>query len=90
MKEFRGYNMGTINDFRIDQEGCLERLAKHIARQLKERKFCLVFEDQLERCWPSERIKRAERESQIQAFAKSRGWSASILDSDSGIRAIFR
>jgi hypothetical protein len=83
--------MGATNDFRIDQDACLELLAKHIEQQLKKRAFCVVFEDEIERCWPSEKIKRAERESQIQAFAKSRGWSVSIPDLDSGqTRAIFR
>jgi hypothetical protein len=68
----------------------MDELAKHIERSLKERSFCLVFEDELERCWPSEKIKRADREKQIQTFAKSRGWIVSILNIDSGImRAIF-
>jgi hypothetical protein len=62
----------------------MDTLGKHIERCLKEREFCLVLEDELERCWPTEKIKRAERESQIQAFAKSRGWNASILNSDFG------
>jgi hypothetical protein len=54
-------------------------------------KFCVVFEDELEHCWPRKELKRAERESQIRAFAESRGWSASIFDFDSGpTRAIFR
>jgi len=68
----------------------MDALAEQIARCLKEREFCLVLEDELERCWPSEQIERAERERQIQAFAESRGWNASILDFDSGhTRAIF-
>jgi hypothetical protein len=65
-------------------------LLNTIERCLKEREFCLVFEDELERCWPSEKIKRAEREKQIQTFAKSHGWTVSILNTDSGVvRAIF-
>jgi hypothetical protein len=68
----------------------MDELAKHIERSLKERGFCLVLEDELERCWPSEKIKGADREKQIQTFAKSRGWIVSILDTDSGVmRAIF-
>jgi hypothetical protein len=68
----------------------MDELAKHIERSLKERGFCLVLEDQLERCWPSEKIKRAGREEQIQTFAKSPGWIVAILDTDSGVmRAIF-
>jgi len=69
----------------------LKTLAEHIAARLEERAFCVVFEDQIERCWPREKHKRAERERRIQAFAESRGWSASIHDFDSGhTRAIFQ
>ena len=83
--------MGTINDFRIDQGGGFEAIAKHIERRLKERAFCVVFEDELERCWPSQKIDRTELEKQIQAFAYLHRWSAAVLDTDSsGIRAIFR
>jgi hypothetical protein len=83
--------MSTPNDFQIDQDDSLEALTKHIERHLKERDFCVVFEDELERCWPRTKLKHAERERQIQAFAESRGWSASILDFDSGhTRAIFQ
>ena len=69
----------------------LETFAERIAQQLKDRGFCFVFEDELERCWPTSEMSPAERERQIQAFAESRGWSASIHDSDSGrTRAVFR
>jgi hypothetical protein len=68
----------------------LDTLAKNIEQQLKEREFCVVFEDELERCWQRQKLKRAERERQIQALAESHGWSASILDFDSGPRAIFQ
>jgi hypothetical protein len=69
----------------------MKTLAEQIAQQLKNRAFCVVFEDELERCWPRKKNRRAERERQIQAFAESRGWSAFIHDSDSGqIRAIFQ
>ena len=68
----------------------MDELANHIERCLKEREFCVVFDDELGRCWPIEKIKRADREKQIQAFAKSHGWIVSILNADSGaIRAIF-
>jgi hypothetical protein len=66
----------------------MDELAKHIERSLKERGFCVVFEDELERCWPIEKIKRADREKRIQTFAKSRRWIVSILNTDCG-RAIF-
>ena len=67
----------------------MDELAKYIERSFKERGFYVVLEDELERCWPSEKIRRADREKQIQTFAKSRGWVVSILNSDSGMRAIF-
>ena len=67
----------------------MDELAKHIERSLRERGFCVVLEDELERCWPSEKIKRADREKDIQSFAESRGWNVSILNTDSGMRAIF-
>jgi len=68
----------------------MDILAKHVEQQLKERGFCVVFEDEIERCWPSEIIKPAEREEQIKAFAESRGWTAVMRESDSGYaRAVF-
>jgi hypothetical protein len=68
----------------------MDELAEHIERSLKERGFCVVLEDELERCWPSKKIKRADREKDIQSFAESRGWIVSILNTDSGVvRAIF-
>ena len=51
----------------------MDELGKHIERTLKERGFCVVLEDELQRCWPSEKIKRAEREKQIETFAESHG-----------------
>jgi hypothetical protein len=68
----------------------LKTLAEHIAAHIGERAFCVVFEDDLLRCWPSERFERAEREKEIQFFAKSQGWTAVIFTTDSGIRAIFQ
>jgi hypothetical protein len=61
----------------------LEALAKHIDRQLKEREFCVVFEDELARCWPIEEIKAAERAEQIKGFAKSHRWRLSMSNYDS-------
>jgi hypothetical protein len=52
----------------------MDELAKHIEQSLKERGFCVVLEDELERCWPSEKSEDAEREEQIKTFAESRGW----------------
>ena len=67
----------------------MDRLANHIERTLEERGFCVVFEDDLKRCWPSNQISEAERKSEIHSFAESRGWSATILDGVFGTRAIF-
>jgi hypothetical protein len=46
-------------------------LAKHVAARLEDRSFCVVFEGDLERCWPRKEI-APERERKIQAFAESR------------------
>ena len=67
----------------------MDRLATRVERDLEERHFCVVFEDEVQRCWPSEKFEPLERERQIQAFAKSRGWNASIHSSEGFTRAIF-
>jgi hypothetical protein len=68
----------------------LKTLAEYIAAQLEERPFCVVFEDALKSAWPSNRMEPARRNSEIRDFAKSRGWSATILDGVFGTRAIFQ
>lgn len=69
--------------------GALKILTEHIAQQIKERGFCVVFTDDLERCWPSNEMSDAEREKKIQDFAESQGWTAAI---QAGVdtRAIFQ
>jgi hypothetical protein len=67
----------------------MDRLARRIRRDLEERHFCVVFEDEVERCWPREELELLERDRQIQAFAKSHGWNASIHNSEGFTRAIF-
>ena len=67
----------------------LQTLAKHIAAQLEERAFCVVFEDDLERGWPSKGMASEIRERRIQDFAESQGWSAAIVESGFGTRAVF-
>ena len=67
----------------------METLTKRIEHDLEERHFCVVFEDEVERCWPKEKLDQIEREEEIQAFAKSRGWKASIYNSDGLSRVIF-
>ena len=68
----------------------MDTLAEHIEQNLRKRGFCVVFENELNRWWSSEKTKPADREKQIQTFPKSRGWIVSILDTDSGMRAIFK
>ena len=67
----------------------LKILAEHIKQQLKERGFCVVFEHDLERCWPSSGMSQAERERKIQDFAESQGWTAAI-QAGFATRAIFQ
>jgi hypothetical protein len=43
----------------------LKTLAKNVATHLRERAFCVVFEDDLDRCWPRRQMARAEREREI-------------------------
>jgi hypothetical protein len=65
-------------------------LLKHVAARLEERSFCVVFEGDLERCWPRKVIAWSERERKIQAFAESQGWTAAIVEGAFDTRAIFR
>src|ERR1700746_2890552 len=58
----------------------LKTLAEHIAARLEERAFCVVFENDLERCWPRKEMARTKREREIQGFAESQGWTAAILE----------
>jgi hypothetical protein len=67
----------------------MKTLTKHVGAQLEERAFCVVFEDDLERCWPSMKMARSVRESEIHCFAESQGWIAAILEGEFGMRAIF-
>jgi hypothetical protein len=68
--------METHDDFQADQLGVLETLARHIEWHLKGKPFYIVFEDEIQRYWPTEKINDSERERQIQAFAESHGWNA--------------
>jgi hypothetical protein len=82
--------MNTTDGFQLGRDWCLESLIARIERDLDERHFCVVFEDEVESCWPMEKLEPMERERQIQAFAEARGWNAFIHNSDSGAtRAIF-
>ena len=65
-------------------------IAKHISERLTTKKSCIVFEGELSQAWPLKlKSKEAKRLTKaIQAFAKERGWSATI--SDPGIRVTFK
>jgi hypothetical protein len=66
-------------------------LAKFVRERLEKRKYCMVFERQLEPCWPAEKVKtaaRIAREKKIRAFAKANGWTAEIHDP--GLSVIFK
>ena len=65
-------------------------LREHIAAQLVVRGFCLVFDDDLERCWPSNQMSPEERNSEILRFAESQGWSATSRYGVLGTTALFR
>ena len=67
----------------------LKILAEHIEQQFKERGFCVVFEHDLERRWPSSEMSQAEREKKIRDFAESQGWTAAI-QAGFATRAIFQ
>jgi hypothetical protein len=67
----------------------LKILAEHIAQRLKERGFCVVFEHDLERCWPTSGMSQPERERKIRDFAESQGWTAAI-QAGFATRAIFQ
>jgi hypothetical protein len=74
-----------------DDSSFLKTLAKDIAAQLEERAFCVVFEDDLNRCWPSNDMEPTTRLREIHCFAESNGWSAAIVNTGLfGTRAIFR
>jgi hypothetical protein len=80
----------------MPQEGSLapneqDALPKFVRERIDKRKYCMIFESQLEPCWPAEKVKsaaRTAREKKIRAFAKANGWIAEILDPD--LRVIFK
>jgi hypothetical protein len=67
----------------------LKTLTKHITAHLEGRAFCVVFEQDVERCWPRKEMTLATRESEIQSFAESQGWTVAIVQGGFGTRAIF-
>jgi hypothetical protein len=63
-------------------------LTEHIRSRLKLKKFCMVFEKELNRVWPREKLLPEARKRQIMAFAKKNNWEAIIYDP--GLRVSFR
>jgi hypothetical protein len=58
-----------------------DQLAKFVRERLETRKWCTVFENRLEPCWPAEKsTARIAREKEIHEFAKANGWTAEIHD----------
>ena len=58
-------------------------LATFVRERVEKRKYCMIFENRLEPCWPAEKVKtapRIAREKEIHAFAKANGWTAIIHD----------
>ena len=66
----------------------VQNLIEHIRERLTTAKACTVFESDLDRVWPREKLTRKTRGREIQLFAKKNGWIATILDP--GIRVTFR
>ncbi len=64
----------------------MKTLAERVAARLEERAFCVVFESDLERCWPSNKMTRTKRKREIQSFAESQGWTAAVLEGGFGMR----
>ena len=82
--------MQTHDDFHAGEDRDLDTLAIHIEWHLTGRSFCIVFEDQVERYWPTKELTDAEQKGQIQAFAESHGWNAFLHKTDvDRVRAIF-
>lgn len=81
--------MLEINSMNRNALVVLKTLAKNVAARLRERPFCVVFENDLELGWPSKGMAPEIRERRIQDFAESQGWSAAIVESGFGTRAVF-
>jgi hypothetical protein len=68
-----------------------DELATFVRERVEKRKYCMVFESQLEACWPAGKVTsaaRIAREKKIREFAKANGWTAVIHDP--GLSVIFK
>lgn len=66
----------------------MDALLKHIQQRLITRKFCIIFQDEIQRVWPSQTHENEKQIQAIHAFAKANGLFAVIHDP--GIRVTFR
>jgi hypothetical protein len=58
----------------------IDALLKRIKSRLSISKFCVVFENELERVWPKAMTKSGTREAAIEAFAKANDLCIAIHD----------
>jgi hypothetical protein len=84
----RGGPKWIANDPQVIHPASLDILLRHINERLVKRKFCVVFENDLQRVWPTRERERARRAAAIEAFARAHGFTATIHDP--GIRVTFR
>jgi hypothetical protein len=66
----------------------VDALFAHIDQRLRTHKYCVVFENTLQRVWPVAQKERLKRAAAIEAFARAHGLTAVIHDP--GIRVTFR
>lgn len=66
----------------------MDELTTRIQKQISLKKFCTVFQTDLEKYWKFEARVNAAVKKEIEKFASENGWSAKILDA--GIRVTFR
>jgi hypothetical protein len=69
-------------------EQSLAKLVAHINESIDERKFCRVFDNTLSEHWPRKPDPQDEQAKAIRAFAKSQGWSVTIMQR--GLTATFK
>ena len=68
--------------------GDVNSLFQRITERLGTHKYCIVYENELERVWPALREEAIRRSAAIQKFAKAHGFCATIHDP--GLRVTFR
>jgi hypothetical protein len=58
----------------------MDVLARHVAEQLTQKDSCTVFRHDITRAWPALADAIEKRHAEIHAFAKARGWIATITE----------